>query len=127
MTDHAGLVDEVRALREEVGHLMRRLLAPDDRRDLAALLPLVWAILGTRAWTAADLAAAAAAGAGARADALVAFVATYTTEAGGLRMLGRLLTRCEGASAGGLRLHRLDVTSDGGIYAVRPVPGFPVA
>ncbi len=50
--------------------------------DLAALLPLVWAILGTRAWTAADLAAAAAAGAGARADALVAFVATYTTDTG---------------------------------------------
>jgi hypothetical protein len=118
----ALLLEEVRALREDLQHLARRILAADDRAELARMLPAVEAQLGGQVWTAAELFAAALAP---DALALQQSVAQYATESGGLRSLGHLLDRCAGAVCSGLRLVRVGVGREGVTYMVARVSGGP--
>ena len=115
-------VRQVDALREDVHHLTRRLLAADDRHTIACLMPMVHALLDSSAWTLADLFARANKRGPLAADALLALIAQYTSEIGGRRALGNLLARCEGVTIAGLRLVRLDRrTGADAIYAVHRV------
>ncbi|WP_298829370.1 hypothetical protein [uncultured Piscinibacter sp.] len=112
-------------LEDDVRHMMRRLLAVDDRRVLAKLLPLVHQLLGEAAWTAADLSAAAMVGRGHVADDLVALVGEYTSERGGLRQFGNLLERCEGCVIGGIRLVRIGTDGRAGaVYQLKVLATF---
>jgi len=112
-------------LEEDVRHMMRRLLAGDDRRVLGKLLPLVHQLLGESAWTAADLSAAAMVGRGHVADELVELIGEYTSERGGLRQFGNLLERCEGCVSGGIRLVRIGADArDGVVYGLKVLATF---
>lgn len=118
------LAADVRELRDEQQHLARRLLAADDRRALASLLPPAFELLGTAAWTAPDLAGAAVASRSEHADRLAAVIADYGG-GGGLRAFGKLLARCEGVAAAGLRLVRVGPGDGSGIiYRLEHLPGF---
>jgi hypothetical protein len=118
----ALLLEEVRALREDLQHLARRILAADDRAELARMLPAVETQLGGQVWTAAELFAAALAP---DAQALQQSVAYYASETGGLRSLGHMLDRCTGAVSNGLRLVRVGGGRDGVAYMVTRVSGGP--
>lgn len=97
-----GLRAAVEDLREEQRYLVRRLLAADDRRRMALLLPLVYALLGENVWTSAELWAAALADDDSAK--LTELLASWRTDSGGLRQFGGMLERCEGATFNGLRL-----------------------
>lgn len=105
-------------LREDVQLLTRALLASNDRRDLARLLPAVHALLGSQIWSASSLAGAAALSP--NDGPLSMLIAENTTERGGLRGFGRLLARLEGTPLDGLRLVRCgDDAREGALYAIR--------
>jgi glutathione S-transferase len=91
-------------LRQAVEHLTRRLLAADDRRLGAALVPLLADVFDGAEFGAADIAAAALNGRDSGAQALRELVAEFCTESGGVRALGRVLARLEGVSFDGCRL-----------------------
>lgn len=112
-------------LEEDMRHMMRRLLAADDRRVFSRLAPLVLQLLGESAWTAPDLSAAAMVGRGHVADDLVALIGEYTSERGGLRQFGNLLERCEGCVSGGIRLVRIGTDGrDGVVYRLKVLATF---
>jgi hypothetical protein len=96
------ILAELRALREDVQHLERRLLDGDDRRELARLLPLVHRLMGGSVWTAANLYEVAALQTSAQP--LLLLLDEWNTERGGLRQFGHFLARVRGASCAGLRL-----------------------
>lgn len=98
------LRDEVAELRDEQAHLLRALLARQDRRTGAALVPLLAERFDGADFSAAEVAAAALNGRDTAAQALRELVADYASEAGGLRALGRLLARLEGCCFDGCRL-----------------------
>ena len=108
------LAAEVADLRDEQQHLMRALLAREDRRTGSALVPLLGEAFGGEGFTAADLAALALNGRDSAAQALRELVADYCTADGGLRSLGRFLARLEGCSFGGSRL-----LADGALHGVQ--------
>jgi hypothetical protein len=98
------LVAAVAELRDEQAHLLRALLARDDRRTGAALLPLIAELLDGRAFTAAELLTAALDDRTPAGRALCELVAEFVTDTGGMRALGRLLARLEGVPLAGCRL-----------------------
>lgn len=111
MSEAAALACELRALRAEIAALReshdemaRRLLAPADRRLAAALVPLLGDLMDGRTFTAAQLAADALNGAGPEWGAVRELIAEHITDAGGMRSLGRLLTRVAGCEFNGARL-----------------------
>lgn len=95
---------EIAALRESHDEMARRLLAPADRRLAAALVPLLGDLLQGQTFTTAQLAGYALNGAGAEWQAVRELVAEFVTEAGGVRSLGRLLSRLAGVEFAGARL-----------------------
>lgn len=109
MTDPLAL--EVRRLaaelaeqRQALDFALRRLLAADDRRTGAALVPLLAELFAGQAFTAAAVAARALNGRDSSSQALRELVADHCTAAGGLRALGRFLARLEGVCFDGCRL-----------------------
>lgn len=117
--DLAAVLAELQALREDMQHALRRMLAIQDRRDLAVFLPAAYTVLGHRTWTAAECVKAAMASTDPAGRALMADVfADYTSEPGGLRSFGKFLSRCDGAVCGGLRLVRVGDDDAGGLYAI---------
>lgn len=116
-----SLEEQVRALREDQQHATRRLLAREDRRDIAVLLPAAYTLFGDSVWSAADLNACLLNRDGA--DELRALMAEYMTEVSGLRSFGGFLERCNGVSSGGLRLVAAGPSSDGVLYQVKRVSG----
>ncbi|MFT3816035.1 MAG: hypothetical protein QM750_00145 [Rubrivivax sp.] len=123
LSELSVLVDEVTAQREDIQFLTRRLLAAEDRATLAELLPLVAAVMGGAAWTASDLAGRAVTGTSTAAGALSELIARQDSAAGGLRAFGRLLSRIEGAPAGGMRLVRVGTTSRTAVYRLHGFEG----
>lgn len=95
---------EVQALREDHQHLLRALLAASDKRNGVALLPLIADVIGDRAFTAADVVAAALNTRTAEGQALLELVREFVTDVSGLRAFGRLLKRIEGVPLAGCRL-----------------------
>ncbi len=98
------LRDEVAELRDEQAHLLRALLARQDRRVGAAMVPLLAERFEGRDFSAAELVGAVLNDRDAAAQALRELVADYASEDGGLRALGRLLARLEGVSFDKCRL-----------------------
>jgi hypothetical protein len=124
----AALLAEVRELRmklDELGddlqHALRRLLTPEDQRELRKLLPLIRALQGDQVWSASSLFADALEDQ--RAEALRAALFDWVDPRGGLRSLGRFLERCAGSSSAGLRLVRVGRPSTGALYVVQLGPG----
>lgn len=115
--DLAALSREVMATLEFV---TRKLLARDDQRVLAEMLPLVHALVKDAIWDAAFLAEAARSTGSAE---LVALIAEYETEQGGLRSFGGMLARAAGCSVGGLRLVQLGPGRAGLLYQVVQLSG----
>ena len=104
---------EVAALREDQQHLMRSLLARDDRRAGQVLLPLVAELVGGHLFTGPSLLAAALADRTAAGQAAREVIADMATDAGGLRAFGRLLSRLDGVPLAGCRLQAAGEASDG--------------
>lgn len=98
------LAAEQAELREAVEHLTRRLLAAEDRRTGVVLLPLLAELVGGETFTAASAAARALNDRTAIGQAVRELLADVGMGAGGLRSLGRLLLRLDGAALGGVRL-----------------------
>ena len=90
-TEAAAIRADVVALREDLQHLTRRLLARQDRDDLAAMLPAVHSLLGVATWTVQALNACAS-----PASPLRDLLKAYASEPGGLRAFGHFLARTEG-------------------------------
>lgn len=95
---------EVQALREDHQHLLRALLAASDKRNAAALLPLIADVLQDRPFTAPQVLAAALNDRTPSGQALRELIAEYATTSGGLRALGKMLARIEGVPLAGCRL-----------------------
>ena len=98
-TEAAAIRADVVALREDLQHLTRRLLARQDRDDLAAMLPAVHSLLGVATWTVQALNACAS-----PASPLRDLLKDYASEPGGLRAFGHFLARTEGIACHGHRL-----------------------
>ena len=119
------ILSELAALRDDVQHLSRRILAADDRRELALLLPAAWGVMGNTTWTANDLARRAVLATGLHGAALLEVLDQNNSTSGGLRAFGRLLARIEGVACAGLRLERQGVDGNrAALYVVRSVSGF---
>lgn len=99
-----ALREEIAALRESHDEMARRLLAPADRRLGGVLVPLLADLCGSAPFTAASLAAAALNGRGPEWQAVRELVAPFVTGTGGVRSLGRLLSRLAGVEFAGCRL-----------------------
>ena len=112
---------EVAALREDQQHLMRSLLARDDRRVGQVLLPLVAGLVGSGMFTAASLLAGALKDQTPAGQATRDVLADLATDTGGLRAFGRLLSRLEGAPLAGCRLQAAGEASDGRRWRVLSV------
>lgn len=95
---------ELAELREDHQHLLRALLTARDKRNGVALLPLISDVLGDRAFTAADVVAAALNTRTAEGQALLELVREFVTDVSGLRAFGKLLARIEGVPLAGCRL-----------------------
>ncbi|RIK69798.1 MAG: hypothetical protein DCC67_21070 [Planctomycetota bacterium] len=95
---------ELAELREDQQFLMRALLQPADKRNAVALLPLIADVLGDRAFTAADVVAAALNTRTPDGQALLELVRERATDDGGLRAFGKMLARIEGMPLAGCRL-----------------------
>lgn len=111
-----ALAAQMVELQEEQQMLARRWLATEDQRDLAALLPLAYARMGSRAWTAVALSEAAVAAAD---TALCVRLRAWVTESGGLRSFGRFLGRVSDCACGGLRIVSVGSERDGVVYVIR--------
>jgi len=118
------LLSEMRKLRQDLGDAVddiRRAallqLAWRDRRELARLLPLVDALHGDKAWSAATLWADAL---NTQADSeLRMLLAEWITPSGGLRAFGRFLERCRGMVVSDRELQMADRPSTGAVYVVK--------
>lgn len=98
------LAAEIAALHESHDALARALLGRSDRRSGAVLVPLLGALFDGQAFTPADIAARALNDRTAEGQALRELVAEHSTDSGGLRTLGRLLSRLDGVEFDGARL-----------------------
>ena len=121
MLELRRLSAEVAALREDQQHLMRSLLARDDRRAGQVLLPLVAELVGSGTFTAASLLAGALKDQTPAGQAARDVLADLVTDTGGLRAFGRLLSRLEGAPLAGCRLQAAGETSEGRRWRVLSV------
>lgn len=95
---------EVAELRADLGTLLRRQFARDDRRLLLALLPLVSELLGDANFTANQLAEVALNERSPLGQALRELIADACADGDSLRPLGELLARAEGVPFAGCRL-----------------------
>jgi len=108
------LRQEVSDLHADVGVLLARLLARDDRRIGMALLPLGEEVFDGEPFTAARLADRALNDRTARGEALRDLIADVLGDREELRPLGEFLARIEGVRLGGVRL-----IADGHLHGVR--------
>lgn len=111
--------EELHDLAESNENLQRRLLAAEDRRTGAALVPLLSELFEGTAFTAAEVAAAALNDRTAQGQALRELIAASCTDTGGLRALGRLLARLEGCSFGGCSLRHAGAARNAQRWTVR--------
>jgi hypothetical protein len=121
--------DAIDAVADDVADLMARQLKASDQHDLAILLPIARRRFGIATWTVAELVIAGINMNGQDGDDLREIVSRYTTASGGSKRLGKLLARCAGRTAGGLRLVKESRggsarDSSGELYSVRVVRGF---
>ena len=115
-----------RVVREELDRALarppRRPLLPADRAAAVALLPVVFGVLGDRAWTLQEVVAAALhPDCGALTDALSPHLE------GGLRRLGKTFARLAERDIGGYTLHRLGGSSVGMVWQITETPETPRA
>jgi hypothetical protein len=115
MSETAHLLLEVRRLRADLDelrgdqrHLMRMLLAKEDRRAGAAMLPLLGDRMSEAGFAASDAWAQTLNDRSAEGQALRELIAEYFTEDGGLKAFGRFLARIEGVPLAGRRLELVD-------------------
>lgn len=125
-----ALRTELASLREEIEHLARATLSPSDRLEMKVLLPAVHSLMGATLWTVSELVSAAHAGSAPAGLAQV--INAHASAEGGLRSLGRMLARVDGATSGGYRLHKVGSERQGCLYTVvrvsaRPKPAAPLA
>lgn len=104
---------QIEDMRDSVDELSRKILGPDDRRNGAALLPLVAEMYGTREVTSADLVQLAMNDRTTACEALRELVLARTTDAGGARALGKFLRRIDGVPLSGYRLLRVGTDRTG--------------
>jgi hypothetical protein len=108
------LVSEIRGLRGDLAQRQRRRLTPADEAALRALLPVVAAAVGDRAFTLAEL----------REHALLPMqteLRSALEAAGGPNRVGRLLRRADGFAVEGLRAECVGDDRDGLVWCVRGV------
>jgi hypothetical protein len=105
----------VRALEQIVGRLarLRPELAPIDRDWLVDLLPAIVAAIGDATWALPDLAALSLLQGN---DSLASAIAPHTGRAGGLRSLGKALSRCAGHIVDGFELRQVGTSRDGIVW-----------
>lgn len=110
-TTHSAIALEVRRLAALVAELVdenrtlqRRLLAAEDRRIGAVVLPLLAELVGQQPFTAASIATHALNDRTVAGRAVREVLADLGADDGGLRSFGRLLQRLDGVPLAGLRL-----------------------